>query len=49
MTVYCDTSFAQAELFTRFTPDQGWRTVDLVHVASAIPGEFEHVATVEVL
>jgi predicted nucleic acid-binding protein len=26
---------AQAELFTRSTPDHGWRTVDLIHVATA--------------
>ncbi|MCI0541288.1 MAG: type II toxin-antitoxin system VapC family toxin [Verrucomicrobiales bacterium] len=30
-----ETVFAQAELFTRTTPEKGWRTVDLVHVASA--------------
>lgn len=30
-----ETVFAQAELFTRSTPERGWRTVDLVHVASA--------------
>lgn len=27
--------FSQAELFTRSTPQHGWRTVDLVHVATA--------------
>lgn len=26
---------AAAELFTRSTPQHGWRTVDLVHVATA--------------
>ena len=30
-----ETVFAQAELFTRSTPEAGWRTVDLVHVATA--------------
>ena len=30
-----ETVFAQAELFTRSTPEKGWRTVDLVHVATA--------------
>src|SRR5687768_14146558 len=30
-----DAVLAQAELFTRSTPEKGWRTVDLIHVASA--------------
>ncbi len=33
--VLWETVFAQAELFTRSTPEMGWRTVDLVHVAAA--------------
>jgi predicted nucleic acid-binding protein len=33
--VLWETVLAQAELFTRSTPEKGWRTVDLVHVATA--------------
>jgi hypothetical protein len=31
-----DPVFARAELLTRATPEEGWRTLDLIHVAAAI-------------
>lgn len=31
-----DLVFSRAELLTRATPREGWRTLDLIHVAAAI-------------